>query len=147
MKILIVDDTATWALLIKIWLRKLGFEFDYAQNGYEAIAFLQQNKYDFMITDISMPEMSGFKLVDYVKKHYKILIVVMSNHDEYISLMSDIHFKFQKPNSFEKFKEILHIINTGKCELINNGECAFIKYGKCEVSYIPECIIREAKID
>ena len=87
MKILIVDDTVTWAYLVKFWLQKLNIDFDYAENGYKAIAYLQENQYDFMITDISMPEMSGFKLVDYVRKHFNLIIAVMSNHDEYIRLM------------------------------------------------------------
>jgi len=144
MKILIVDDTETWIILVKIWLHKLGIEYDYAKNGFEAIAFLQNYTYDFMITDISMPEMSGFKLVDYVKKHYNILIAVMSNHDEYINLMGNVEYRFIKPNTFDKFKLIINIIATGKCKLINYGECNVTKYGSCDLKNTSQCILKES---
>lgn len=113
MKILIVDDTNTWAVLIKAWLTKLDIEYDYAENGFIAIQYLQHNKYDFMITDISMPEMSGFKLIDYVKQHFDIIIAVMSNHSEYVNMMVNTQFKFIKPNTFEEFKKIIEIIKNG----------------------------------
>ena len=141
MKILILDDTITWADLVKIWLKKLNIEYDYAENGFEAISYLQQNTYDFMVTDISMPEMSGFKLVDYVRNHFDIIIAVMSNHDEYIRLIANVDHKFLKPNSFEHFKEIINIIASGRCKLINSGECSLVKYGQCKLITEKHCVL------
>lgn len=141
MKILIVDDIITWADLVKIWLKKLNIEYDYAENGFIAISYLQQNAYDFMITDISMPEMSGFKLVDYVRNNFDIIIAVMSNYDEYIRLISNVDHKFLKPNSFEEFIKIINIIASGKCKLINNGECDFDKFGFCKLTKEKVCVM------
>lgn len=146
MKILIVDDTITWGILVKFWLHDLNIDYDYAENGFEAIKYLQQNNYDIMITDISMPEMSGFKLVDYVKQHFSVLIAVMSNHDDYIKLMVDVEYKFPKPTSFEKFKQMIYIIISGKCNLINNGECNLTLSGDCNVITEKDCIISKHEI-
>ena len=112
MKFLIVDDDLIWLELVKLWLKKLCIDCDIIQNGYEAINLLQQNKYDLMITDISMPEMSGVKLIDYSIKHkYNINIAVMSNSENYLKQINTTKHKFLKPMLFEDFKAIIEIIS------------------------------------
>ena len=64
-KILIVDDSRTVRQLLKLILLKgLKCQITEAQDGLEAIEFLQMESYDLVITDINMPNMDGLSLVN-----------------------------------------------------------------------------------
>ena len=68
-KILIVDDFATLRMSLKSVLEQLGYpEMDEAKDGQEAIDKLKEKDYDLIISDIDMPVMNGFELLDYIKK-------------------------------------------------------------------------------
>src|ERR1044071_727665 len=63
---LIVDDSSFMRKFVERSLRQAGIEFSEvmeAGNGREALAILQQKKPDLILTDISMPCMSGLELV------------------------------------------------------------------------------------
>ncbi len=69
MKILAVDDSATMRRIVKNQLKQVGYEdVDEATNGREALGMLGKTKYDLVITDWNMPEMSGLDLVTEVRK-------------------------------------------------------------------------------
>jgi two-component system chemotaxis response regulator CheY len=69
-KILIVDDFATLRMSLKSVLEQLGYpEMDEAKDGQEAIDKLKEKDYDLIISDIDMPVMNGFELLDYAKKN------------------------------------------------------------------------------
>lgn len=62
-RILIVDDEALIALTAVDMVEALGFEAVEAHSGAEALEFLGSGKaFDLMITDHSMPGMSGAEL-------------------------------------------------------------------------------------
>jgi two-component system chemotaxis response regulator CheY len=68
-KILMVDDFATLRMSLKSVLEQLGYpEMDEAKDGQEAIDKLKEKDYDLIISDIDMPVMNGFELLDYAKK-------------------------------------------------------------------------------
>jgi two-component system chemotaxis response regulator CheY len=69
-KILIVDDFATLRMSLKGILEQLGYsEIDEAADGQEAVGKLKEKNYDLIMSDIDMPVMNGFELLDYVKKN------------------------------------------------------------------------------
>jgi DNA-binding NarL/FixJ family response regulator len=56
-------------------------------SGKEALDFIKENNTDIMITDLSMPNMSGIELTSKLKKLYpdiKVLILSMFNNEDYI---------------------------------------------------------------
>ena len=68
-KILIVDDFATLRMSLKGILEQLGYsEIDEAEDGQEAVAKLKEKDYNLIISDIDMPVMNGFELLNYVRK-------------------------------------------------------------------------------
>ncbi len=61
-RILLAEDHPTNQFLMKRLMKKFGFEnVDYAENGHEAVALFQKNKYDLIIMDCQMPEMDGYE--------------------------------------------------------------------------------------
>jgi two-component system response regulator HydG len=70
-KILVVDDSAPTLEVIQRNLEAAGYEVFSAPSVEEAIAFLEQNSVDLVITDIKMPKISGLDLLKYVKENIR----------------------------------------------------------------------------
>lgn len=75
--ILVVDDEETIRDLARIHLEREGYRVLTAENGMEAIDVLQNQDVSLIITDIKMPKLNGFGLLDYTKEHYSFIPVIM----------------------------------------------------------------------
>ena len=68
--ILVVDDFSTMVRIVTNLLKELGFmHIDAANDGSTAWPMIQTGKYDFIVSDWNMPEMSGIELLRLVRKH------------------------------------------------------------------------------
>ncbi len=68
MKILIVDDFGTLRRIVRNALKQGGYDdFTEAANGKEAIALLKEEKYDLILSDWNMAEMTGLELLEAVR--------------------------------------------------------------------------------
>lgn len=73
MKILVVDDFATMRRIVKNLLKELGFShFDEADDGATAWPMVQTGKYDFIVSDWNMPQMTGLQLLKNVRADEKL---------------------------------------------------------------------------
>jgi two-component system chemotaxis response regulator CheY len=62
--VLIADDSRTTQMLVKTTLQRIpALKFLTADNGRQALAVLDQEAVDLLVTDINMPEMDGIELV------------------------------------------------------------------------------------
>ncbi len=57
--VLLVDDDLALALMYQELLQANGYEVSTAGNGTEALKLIGSNKFDAIICDLSMPELSG----------------------------------------------------------------------------------------
>ena len=65
MKILVVDDSSIMRKIVTRTLRQAGFgghDIEEAENGVDALARIEADKPDFVLTDWNMPEMTGIEL-------------------------------------------------------------------------------------
>lgn len=89
-RVMIVDDHAMFIDGIKSLLRKEEHinVVSEANSAEEALVLLEKEQLDLLITDISMPGMSGTELAKIVKERYpdiKILVLTMYNDREIIN--------------------------------------------------------------
>jgi len=87
LKALIVDDSESIRMVLRITLSDAGIEVFEATNGEEALNQAQNNIFDFVITDINMPKMDGMDLIRALRKlpHYRftpILSLTNLNSDK-----------------------------------------------------------------
>ena len=68
--LLIVDDEAGVCLLLKEWLTEEGYTCQTALSGEEALVMLQEREFDAIISDLSMPGISGLELLARVREAY-----------------------------------------------------------------------------
>jgi two-component system, chemotaxis family, chemotaxis protein CheY len=80
--ILTVDDSSTIRMLLRATLRSQGFTVAEAEDGVAALEWLSTNDLpDLMLTDINMPRLDGFGLVEAVRaetRHDAMPIIVLS---------------------------------------------------------------------
>jgi|GEM_PF-4507906 len=71
---LVVDDEDSLRLLLANILRKMGMNVTETSDGKKALSLLEKSRYDFLVTDLKMPEIGGAELMqiarakNYVKK-------------------------------------------------------------------------------
>jgi two-component system chemotaxis response regulator CheY len=67
LKVLAVDDSRTMRDLLGQTLQSAGFEPTLAEDGVDGVARLAEADPDVIITDINMPNMDGFGLIEAVR--------------------------------------------------------------------------------
>jgi signal transduction histidine kinase len=88
--ILVVDDNRMNRLKLSISLEQQGHKIELAEDGQQALAMLQQSRYDVVLLDILMPEMDGFQVLERMKADptlRDIPVIVISAVDEIDSVV------------------------------------------------------------
>lgn len=67
-KVLIAEDTESVRDILRRQIDILGADVTYVANGLEALEAMKQNQYGVVITDLHMPELDGYGLVDMIRK-------------------------------------------------------------------------------
>ena len=87
-RFLIVDDFSTMRRIIRGLLKEIGYEnAEEAEDGVVALDMLRNAAFDFVISDINMPNMNGFELLGAIKKdeslkHLPVLMVTAEARKE-----------------------------------------------------------------
>ena len=88
MKFLIVDDFSTMRRIVRGLLKEIGYlNAEEAEDGAVALQMLKSAKFDFVVSDINMPNMNGFELLSHIKKddslkHLPVLMVTAEARKE-----------------------------------------------------------------
>ena len=88
MRFLIVDDFSTMRRIVRGLLKESGYgNADEAEDGVVALQKLRNDSYGFVVSDINMPNMNGFELLDAIKadaglKHLPVLMVTAEARKE-----------------------------------------------------------------
>jgi DNA-binding response OmpR family regulator len=89
MKILICEDEELTRMAIAFDLKEQGYEIITAEDGFEAMSKMEKEKPDLVISDIAMPYLSGFELLNYMKNKVDnskpVILVSGLNEKEIIS--------------------------------------------------------------
>lgn len=68
MKILLAEDDKNFGYVLRGELAENGYEIDLAQNGVEAVMKFIEERYDFVLLDIKMPQLDGINALRIIKK-------------------------------------------------------------------------------
>ncbi len=86
-RILTVDDSASMRALLNHALTAKGFDVKQADDGQAALEWLAVNEVDVVITDINMPRLDGFGLIERLRagsrhRDRPILVLTTESSDE-----------------------------------------------------------------
>jgi two-component system chemotaxis response regulator CheY len=124
LKFLIVDDFSTMRRIVRGLLKEMGCNnADEAEDGAVALNMLKNSKFDFVVSDINMPNMNGFDLLKAVKadeslRHIPVLMVTAEARKEDIVMAAQsgaagyIVKPFTKATLEEKLQKILQKLAT-----------------------------------
>jgi CheY-like chemotaxis protein len=75
-RLLVVDDDPAIREITSAMLAEQGYEVLTAEDGLQALEFLPQFRPDLVITDLRMPRMSGFELLEIMRERFPGLPVI-----------------------------------------------------------------------
>ena len=86
-RVLTVDDSASMRALLRSALASRGFDVEQCEDGQEALEWLASNEVDVIITDINMPRLDGFGLIEKLRAtalhaDRPILVLTTESSDE-----------------------------------------------------------------
>jgi DNA-binding response OmpR family regulator len=81
-QVLITDDDANYRALLGHYMAQEGFRVLEAENGRQAMNMLDGHVVDLAIMDVMMPEVDGYCLCQYVRKHYDIPVIMLTARDQ-----------------------------------------------------------------
>ena len=84
-RILTVDDSASMRALLNHALSTQGFDVAQADDGVSALEWLALNEVDVVITDINMPRLDGFGLIEQLRagsRHRDRPILVLTTESD-----------------------------------------------------------------
>ena len=119
LKFLVVDDFSTMRRIVRGLLKEMGCnDVTEAEDGAAALQLLKVQRFDFVVSDINMPNMNGFELLKAIKadetlRHLPVLMVTAEARKEDIVLAAQsgaagyIVKPFSKATLEEKVQRIL----------------------------------------
>ena len=88
-KVMLVEDSPAERNHIALMIRDVYPHVDIFQysSGFEALRFIRDRKYDLIVTDINIPDLSGFELIKFIKqeptnKSTSIIVVSVESSKE-----------------------------------------------------------------
>lgn len=108
LSVLIVDDNRDLRRLLDKRLKKAGYTTEVAEDGYQAKALLERQRYDVVLTDLILPgDIGGIEILDIAKeKDNSIEVVLITGHssiDTAVQAMKKgAHDYLEKPINFDE---------------------------------------------
>ena len=84
--ILAVDDCEPMLRLLRVNLSLDGFDVVTATNGISALELLEQYKPELIILDITMPGLDGFQVLNLIRQHCNVPVVILTARCEKTAL-------------------------------------------------------------
>jgi signal transduction histidine kinase len=121
-KILIADDNTTNRKLLRVTLEAAGHRVHEAADGREALASLEGEPVDAIISDVLMPNLDGYRLCHEVRKSKRFgslpfifyTNTYLSPADEQLALRLGGDKFLRKPASVQAITDALKEVTTGK---------------------------------
>ncbi|KAF7837765.1 two-component response regulator ARR2-like [Senna tora] len=83
LRVLVVDDDPTCLMILERMLRTCLYEVTKCKRAEVALSLLRENKngYDIVLSDVHMPDMDGFKLLEHIGLEMDLPVIMMSADD------------------------------------------------------------------
>ncbi|XP_023005953.1 two-component response regulator ARR12 isoform X2 [Cucurbita maxima] len=123
MRVLAVDDDPICLKVLETLLRRCQYHVTTTKQSIEALKMLRENRnnFDLVISDVNMPDMDGFKLLELVGLEMDLPVIMLSAHSDTELVMKGISHGacdyLLKPVRIEELKNIWqHVIRRKKLE-------------------------------
>lgn len=123
-KILIVDDEENARIGLQKLLSRDGYQVAAVANGYEALACLEREPIDLVITDINMPEMNGLVFLQELnRQHPRVQVIMVTAYggvESYLEAMNLGAFEYlNKPVKLDELRAVMERIFARELRQVN----------------------------
>ncbi len=113
-KVLLVEDDEMFREALAQFFLDLGYEVTQAHDGLHALSLLSNAKYNFVLSDIKMPNLDGISLLAKIKEQYAELpVVLMSGFSEVLETTTPQQLGannfIEKPFSLDELEKIVNV--------------------------------------
>jgi len=105
-RILVVDDHPNLVKSLYLGLRREGFEVETALNGVAAFELAKRMAFDWIVTDLDMPQICGEVLVDRIREFQPDIKVIMTSFYK-MTVVKRPSLFLQKPFLFDELLTLL----------------------------------------
>ncbi|XVF28250.1 hypothetical protein REPUB_Repub15cG0013400 [Reevesia pubescens] len=123
LRVLVVDDDPTCLMILEKMLRTCLYDVTKCNRAETALCMLRENKngFDIVISDVHMPDMDGFKLLEHIGLEMDLPVIMMSADDgKHVVMKGVTHGACDyliKPVRIEALKNIWqHVVRKRKNE-------------------------------
>ncbi|MEG0258372.1 MAG: ATP-binding protein [Lysinibacillus sp.] len=116
-RILVVDDDAVNLQVLSNVLSTDSYDIVTVLNGYDALAKLEEENFDLVISDIMMPHMSGYELANRIRERFTIselpILFLTARHqreDIYRGFLAGVNDYVTKPMEYIELKARVHAL-------------------------------------
>ena len=116
-RVLVVDDDADIAKMLKVRIEAEGYEFMSAMGGKEMFDFLKIKKPDVILLDIMLPNIDGYSVLREMRKHEEyanIPVIILSAKEKKkvgdLFFLEKIAFFVEKPFDTKELLEKIKIL-------------------------------------
>jgi DNA-binding response OmpR family regulator len=88
--ILLVEDEADIATLVRTYLERDGFQVVWASRGIEGLLALEQHEVRLAILDLQLPDADGLDLCRAIRQQSRLPIVILTARDEEIDRITGL---------------------------------------------------------
>jgi DNA-binding response OmpR family regulator len=88
--ILIVEDEASIAEVVSLYLKRAGYEVQIASDGKQAMHILERKIPDFVILDLMLPEVDGLSLTRWLRDRSDVPIIMLTARREEIDRIAGL---------------------------------------------------------
>lgn len=116
LKVLIVDDEVelrkSVVAILAHSLPQFTFKINEAENGLEALRYVEKDQFDLVLMDVRMPEMNGLEALEKIKSlNPRTFVVIMTAHanlqDAVTAIKNGAYDYVEKPVQAEKLSQII----------------------------------------
>ena len=76
--ILVVEDEASIAEVVSLYLKRAGFSAQIASDGRQAMTFFERRQPDLVILDLMLPEVDGLSLTRWLRERSNVPIIMLT---------------------------------------------------------------------
>ncbi|MEY8880681.1 response regulator [Donghicola sp. XS_ASV15] len=86
--VLAIDDSRTMRQMVSQALSNAGFEVETAEDGVQGVAAFGARRFDAVITDINMPNLDGFGVIEAIRsarsnRRVPVLVLTTESSEEF----------------------------------------------------------------
>lgn len=111
-RLLMVDDERDFLQAVEPGMARRGFDVTLAENGIQALEFLEQRTFDVVVLDVKMPGIDGVDTFREMKKrHPGLPVILLTGHGDisqaFETSREGVHEYLTKPCDVEKLAEVV----------------------------------------